>query len=452
MKKMIGTDNEATAKAMVKSFDQRMNMKARHVLDMKDYDVEVKSELCSQYFYFSVYYAYPEKDLSDLFTERNNDDEDFAHEELLQMFYEISDGILSLHKKDAKREIGVLQMNKIFWDDESNTYNVVENFLNKKINEIYMTMVLARNPFAIICPEILVRNKQTFETVNRLKVDAFNLGMILLCMGLGIKPGKFYNIKYNKLNSELLEKSIQEFKTKYHENPLLVSILNDLLVEEPLLRMDLQKVNEKYPTQDQVSVFLKSNSHVSTDIDRTNSKNQKIQAKSMSYNSSSYQRANSFQNPHQNSPFPVPHNPHVNRSHNQQANYHKKQSLRTQTMHGIRPANHIKPSNFSNTLPTGSKNHFPFIQKKKINNYNQTYGNVNKGYQPMYSPQMTPTQPKAKVNRNLMSMGNIKSPQYGNGNGQRQFRYPVPSPGNGQRNSTELNRIMKQGDADFFNS
>lgn len=435
MKKMIGTDNESTASAMVKSFDFRMKMKSRNILEMKDYDVEVKSELCSQYFYFSVYYAYPEKDLSDLFTERQNDEEDFAHEELLQMFYDVSTGVLNLSRKDARREVGLLQMNKVFWDDESNSFSVVENFLNKKINEIYMTMVLARNPFAILCPEILIRNKKTFEEANRLKVDAFNLGMMILCMGLGIRPGEFYNIKYNQMKSDLLASSIKKFKAKYQENPLLCSILDDLLVEEPVLRMDLKAINEKYPTQDQVSVFLKSNSHVSTDIANSNNKNHRIPNKSLSYNSQSFHRAHSFQNPNLKH-SPNGSNSFVNRSHTQRNPYHQKPSLRVQTVNGFGGNRQIKPSNFSNTLPVRGGNHFPFAT-----------GNKKMNHQQVLSPQVTPTQPRRKVNRKLMSMGNIQSLQYDPKNANR-FQYKFQ----GDRNSTELNSLLKQGDADFFNS
>jgi len=255
MKKMIGTDSDKTALSMKKSFETRKNMQTKNVLQMKDYDVEVKSDLCSQYFYFSVYYDYPEKDVSDLFTERQNAEEEFAHEELLQMFYDVSNGLINLSKKDAVRELGYLQMDKIFWDDDSENFNVIENFMNKKLNETYMSIILSRNPFAILSPEVLVRNKSAFENINRFKIDAFNLGMVILCLGLGLKPGGFYNIKYTKINSQLLKSSISKFDQKYHENPLLCSIVRDLLVEEPGLRLDLKAINKKYPTQDQVSVF-----------------------------------------------------------------------------------------------------------------------------------------------------------------------------------------------------
>ena len=433
MKKMIGTDNESTAHAMLKSFEFRKKMKSRNVLEMKDFDVEVKSELCSQYFYFSVYYAYPEKDLSDLFTERNNEEEDFAHEELLQMFYDISIGVLNLSRKDDKREIGFLQMNKVFWDDDANCYNVIENFLNKKINEVYMTLMLSRNPFAVLSPEIMVRNKQIFEKVNRLKMDAFNLGMMILCLGLGTKPGEFYNVKYNQLNSELLKSSLEQSQQKYHENPLLNSIVSDLLVETPELRLDLREINQKYPTQDQVSVFLKSNSHASTDIDRHLRENLKMKQKSMTQNSQSHGKNNSFNNFSRNKVQVAKGNSYMGQ-HNY-SNFGPNKSLRNETSNGIKPI--TKNGNF---------------QKNRPGEYQQKYmpqqRHNTKGVSLM-SPQYPPPQGKKRVSRKLMSMGNIQSPVYPQN--RNVFQYNLPNQGN-IRNSTELNTLLKKGDADFFNS
>ena len=444
MKKMIGTDNEATAKSMVRAFDFRMEMKSKNVLEMKDYDVEVKSELCSQYFYFSVYYAYPEKDLSDLFTERKNAEEDFTHEELLQIFYDVSNGIMNLSKKDENRELGYLQMNKVFWDDDANCYNVIENFLNKKINEIYMTMVLSRNPFAILCPEVLSRDKDTFKNLNRLKVDSFNLGMILLCLGLLIKSGDFYTIKYDKINSELLQKSITKFKQKYHENPLLCTILNDLLIEQNGLRMDLRKIREKYPTQDQVSVFLKSNSIASTEIDNFQRYKKINNSNSINKIAKPYGKANSFQNDVRRSPKTNNPNSYIAKSNQGQLPYNnRKKSLRQQNPGNmLLITNKRKSMDFSKTLPVQSKMRHKHLQKNLSTNLNQ-----------FNSPQFTHNQHNNNIRgnqrlpRKQMSMGNPQTRGFNqrNYNNQKMNNHRNVNPNN-------FNYKLQKGDADFFNS
>ena len=446
MKKMIGTDNENTAQSMVRAFDFRLKMQSKNVLKMMDYDIEVKSELCSQYFYFSVYYEYPEKDLSDLFTERKNDEEDFTHEELLQIFYDVSNGIMNLSKKDENRELGYLQMNKVFWDDDANCYNVIENFLNKKINEIYMTMVLSRNPFAILCPEVLTRQKDTFKNLNRLKVDSFNLGMILLCMGLMINPGDFYTIKYDKINSDLLQVSIVKFKKKYHENPLLCSILTDLLVEQTGLRMDLAKIRQKYPTQDQVSVFLKSNSIASTEMDNFQ-KNMKINnSNSIHKGNNSYGRPHSFQNGIKNSPSSNQQNSYMTRStQGNQTHYKRQKSLRDHIPNQMMVmANKKKNMDFSKTLPVKSKM-----------NYQHTQNKFASSLKPVYSPQYNHHQQKPhfgqinrRVSRKQMSMGNIQSPSYNQRNSKFQ---QIHNYGNKNTNNPYKYTLQK-GDANFFNS
>lgn len=427
MKKMIGTDSAVTARALQKAFDFRLNLNAKNVLEMKDYEVEIKSDLCSQYFYFSVYYAYPEKDVSDLFTERNDSEEHFTHEELLQMFYDVSNGLFELRKKDEDRELGYLQMNKVFWDEETSSFNVIENFMNKKINEIYMTMVLSRSPFAVLSPEVLVRSKNTFKEINRLKVDAFNLGMIILCLGIGVKPGEFYNIKYTQINSQKLQESIAEFEKKYHENPLLCSIVKDLLVEEPGLRLDLRAVNKKYPTQDQVSVFLKTNSHVSTDHQWQ--RNSRATSNSMNQKNAHY-KANSFQNQPRRAPQQARGSSFVNRPNHAKSN----KSLRNQNTNGM--------------ITTTKKQLDPIMRTVSQQGMVNAQRSHAIGGVTSLSPQY-PHQQRKRSSRKQMSVGNIQSPMFGAK--KQAFRYNVQTT-RPERSSQDLDKILKKGDADFFNS
>ena len=388
----------------------------------------MKSDLCSQYFYFSVYYAYPEKDLSDLFTERNDAQEDFAHEELLQMFYDVSNGIFELRKKDEEKELGLLQMNKVFWDDETESFNVIENFMNKKINEVYMTMVLSRSPFAVLSPEVLMRGKNTFKNINRLKIDAFNLGMIILCLGLGIKPGEFYNIKYTQVNSEKLQESLTRFSQQYKENPLLCSIVKDLVVEDVALRMDLRTVNKKYPTQDQVSVFLKTNSHVSTDHNQWN-RNSRGMNNSINQVKNPYHKTHSFQNNPRYQPQHKRRSSFANRSGPSNSN----KSLRNQHGNGM--------------ITTTKKQLNPIMQDFNDNKYANAQRSQAIGGVMSLSPQQM-QQPKVRVSRKQMSVGNIQSPMFGSK--KPAFQYNVKK--KPVKRIQNLDNILKKGDADFFNS
>ena len=438
MKKMIGTDNEESATLLKESLNKRLSLKMTNVLEMRDYDLDIKSELCSKFFYFSIYYDYPEKDLTDLLSENINSEEDFPHETLMDIFYDALEGLISLTNQKNAKESGYLQMNKIFWDEETQKYKVIENILSKKVKEVYMELIISRNQYALLSPEIMGRKRTPFNLLDTSKLDTFNLGILLLSLGLNIKPNSFYDFKFTKLELEVFERSKNEFKKKYKENPLICRIIEDLLHLDPLHRKNLYSLKSTYPSHEQVSaILLKSNSHISTENERrtlmlNKSKEKKIKTKSNWIKRSSDLLENSkpqISLKKKKNPYPTQKGHSyktrnkVNLNHNEFKNSQYRGETNFSNNHGRQKSPHRISGSLhivNNTLPLKTKSDIP---KRTIIKSNHVSGINNSG---------------AFRTANYHNLSHSQERQQNKFNNQR-------------KSPTKHDQVLKE-DADFFNS
>ena len=259
MKKIIGTENDASAAKMDKNLKIQVKMDIPNILTLQDYDLETRSDLCSKLFYFSLYYDYPEKTLGDMLMESRDEEEDLSHETLLQLFYDVAKGLKVLSKKNAAREQGRLQLNRVYRGGPN--FKVIENMMNHKVSDLYMNMVLSRDKMAIFAPELLSKNRPAFDKLDLGKLDTFNLGLIILVLGLKKTPKSLYTFSFSEFKNDVFETDCQRFREKYAQNPLLIKIVDDLLEREPSRRKNLEEIIAKYPSADQVSAFIKSFHH-----------------------------------------------------------------------------------------------------------------------------------------------------------------------------------------------
>ena len=259
MKKIIGTENDASAAKMDKNLKIQVKMDIPTILTLLDYDLETRSDLCSKLFYFSLYYDYPEKTLGDMLMESKDEEEDLSHETLLQLFYDVAKGLKVLSKKNAAREQGRLQLNRVYRGGLN--FKVIENMMNHKVSDLYMNLALSRDKMAILAPELLSKNRPAFDKLDLGKLDTFNLGLIILVLGLKKTPKSLYTFTFSEFKQDVFEASCGRFRKKYAQNPLLVKIVDDLLEFEPSRRKNLDEIIAKYPSADQVSAFIKSFNH-----------------------------------------------------------------------------------------------------------------------------------------------------------------------------------------------
>lgn len=256
MKKIIGTENDESAERMNKNLSMQVSLELENVLRLLDFDLEIRSDLCSKLFYFSLYYDYPEKNLGDILIEARDEPEDLSHEMLLQVFYDTAGGLTTLGRKSAKRELGRLQLNRVYKDGER--FKVIENMMNHKVSDLYMNLVLSRDKMAIMAPEIVTEKRPPFDQLNLAKLDTFNLGLVILSLGNKLRPNVFYTYSFSEFKKDELETQKKLFKEKYRANPLLCKIMEDLLVNEVAERLELKEILKKYPSAGQVSAFIKS--------------------------------------------------------------------------------------------------------------------------------------------------------------------------------------------------
>ena len=248
MKKLFRINDKERARATREKYEKRLSSGNPYVIDCLDFSFLTKSQLCVKYFQLAVYYEYPLYDLEKLFKARMNENRYFYHEELMFIFYHALEGLC--HFSEQSKGHGYLQFNMVFYDTERQRYKLCENFGHVPLYEQYVTSFFSNNGYKVFAPEMLENmqaNKR--ESINMAKLDVFNLGVLLLCLGTLSKPLELYDVSYYRLSSFGMEKLLAEFNDRYEsKNPLLVEIVKELLILSPLKRATPIEIRARFPS------------------------------------------------------------------------------------------------------------------------------------------------------------------------------------------------------------
>ena len=230
LKKMYGTNDDKKAETILEKTEERLQNISKHIIECLDYEVKVESQLCSKFFTFNVFFEYPLYDLKLLLKARMNEQKPFFHEELMFIFYHSLEALC--YYQNYKGGNGFLQLDKLFYDLDNSLYKLCDNFHSLPLEQQYMNIFYTNDGYSIFPPEIFEKMKiGTAMTLNKPKLDTFNLGMILLCLGNLVKPNDLYDYTSPKMGGFTFQKNIDEFKKNFKKkNPLLVEIVLKLLV------------------------------------------------------------------------------------------------------------------------------------------------------------------------------------------------------------------------------
>lgn len=205
-------------------------------------------------------------------------------EHLLKIIYNVLNGLKYLNTLSQNRDSGLLQLDRIYYNLESNDYRVMENITNIKIYDYYFNMKMKKDQFSVFSPETLLKRPLIEKKFDLSKIDCFNLGIIILCFGLNIFPKIFY--QKGEINQTILSEKKREFDVKYKEYSLLCDLVQDVLVPNVKMRPSVSNVLEKYPDNTNLREYqlssIKLKSQVS--LQKTSSKNQKKPSKALKRN------------------------------------------------------------------------------------------------------------------------------------------------------------------------
>jgi hypothetical protein len=262
MKKTVFKDEESKANQLENNLISKMEDRHMHTMRLHDYDIDIQQDFCSKVYYFSIYYDYPEKDLSSMLTSQIQSGGDSSGEQLLKITYNVLAGLIHLQSLSKNRDSGLLQLDRVYYNPESNNYCVVENINNNRIFDFYFNLTVNRNSYGIFSPTCIQKRPLINKKFDLSKIDCFNLGMILLCFGVNELPKVFYKKNYKEIDLPLMEAKKFIFTEKYKNFQFLCDIIEDLLIVDLKLRPSLKEILKKYPKNTKLKEYQESSKSI----------------------------------------------------------------------------------------------------------------------------------------------------------------------------------------------
>lgn len=226
-----------------------------HLQEVLDYSCSTKSNFCSKHYIVKVYYKYIPNDLrrSELEMHGKNGTS-FTHQELTHLAYQNLEALAYLHRNgssydDVRPEYIGLR------EEHSETMQCKNYFLCDRLANPAEANVVQVNHYlqgdnVYMCPKLwrgVTKGEKNIEH-NSQKSDAWSLGMIVLEAGNGHEVQKVYDKDNKDINEEELSENLLQFKTKYGtENPLLYSIVENLLQVDESKRLSCVELLDKIP-------------------------------------------------------------------------------------------------------------------------------------------------------------------------------------------------------------
>ena len=251
------TNDVSKTQAIREKYEKRIQNECPYMLQCIDYSITIKSDWCSKFYSINVYYEYPFYDLEKILKARISARSKFLHEEIGYMFYHILESLCYMEAKGLSD--GHLQLNTVFYDIDQQKYKLVDNFSKLSYRERCPDFYYSNNGFKIFTPEVLtaLRNSDS-SPLDYSKVDTYCLGVIMLTLGNLDAIYGLYDLNSFTINQQYLSNLMKKIYDLYHDqNPLLIEIIKDLLIDNPKARPTPLQVKAKFPSYEQFVEVLR---------------------------------------------------------------------------------------------------------------------------------------------------------------------------------------------------
>lgn len=237
------------------------SQKSKYLLQMFDYSVTKRSELCSSFYIFRTYFEYPKNDLKKELAELVKTGKGLSNSQITHLMYHL----LTAQKDYQEKGVihGDLQPIYVGWDAKKPEAKIIENAVEDvdwvKQIQIQKNRLVAKQPLyqSDLMHSNIKQGKLKF-TYNPKKEEAFVLGLIILEAGLGKSIQGIYPQDSDRLNRERLGELQGQFGKLFEaENTLLVSSVNSLLILDEEERPTADVILGSIPEYEDVANFLK---------------------------------------------------------------------------------------------------------------------------------------------------------------------------------------------------
>lgn len=260
-RKSFMTNKKKEGEHLEKKFDERRLNRCDYMMKCLDYNSMIKSDICSKFFIFEVYYEYPFYDLEKILKSRMKEAGKFLHEELMYIFYHVLEALCFLEGQGVG--YNNLQLSTVFYETDGQHYKLIDDFSRLAFREKCLNLLYSNKGFNIFAPETL-KFLQSFDDrdLDFAKISIYHLGIILLVLGNNCQTYELYDLGSYIVNKKFLNVLLKNMFDSYNkDNPVLIEILKDLLIENPKYRPTPLEVKKKFPNYMEFVKVMERNSN-----------------------------------------------------------------------------------------------------------------------------------------------------------------------------------------------
>lgn len=256
--KMYNDEKAAEREAALKR--KRKALKDDFFVNLEDYSLEVKKNLCSTNYLVRSFYEFPQKSLKrEIYTRRKNSKTSkFTMEEMTHLFYNT---VLAGKKlQENGKTHGDISPFCIFHNNEGKFKLAPYPIESASPLKIQQEKNMKGQPL-YLSPQMLfaVKKRKPKAQCDPYKSDMFSLGLVLLEAGL-LKPiGNIYS--GSTINETALKQHVSEFEAIYCDNPLLFSSLQRMLELNEEDRADFIGLNTVIPPYKEICEYFYNIQH-----------------------------------------------------------------------------------------------------------------------------------------------------------------------------------------------
>ena len=246
--KMASSKNEATEDILY--LKKRAEMNHSHLMKLVGYSAVTNKELCSTTYLTKAFYEFPRTDMFKELSDRQKNGTGFSHSELAHALYQLLSGLQSIHQKGLAH--GDIRPQLIGFDKQRTHFELLDRLADPTPVERCQTAHLINNKEVYLSPELYrkLKGKDKSVSFNTQKNDIFALGLTILYLGTGDNLKNIY-LSDGEFERRLLQEHVMNFDLKYNdENPVLCSLLKELLRLEEDKRGDITNILRQFPTYD----------------------------------------------------------------------------------------------------------------------------------------------------------------------------------------------------------
>lgn len=229
----------------------RSDLNHPHLQKLVAYTATTNKELCSTTYTTRAFFEFPRTDAFKELSDRQKANETFSHDELIHLTYQSLAALSLIHQRGLSH--GDIRPQLIGFDKQSKHFEILDRLADPTSIERCQTNNLVNKKDIYLAPQLYkkLKGKDKGATFNAQKNDIFALGLTILYLGEGKSIQDIYTAD-GEVVPRKLQEHVMEFDIKCSDdNPLLCTMLKELLQFEESNRSEAGTILRNNPSYDE---------------------------------------------------------------------------------------------------------------------------------------------------------------------------------------------------------